>query len=273
MVSSAASLTPRRIDLLTSFSGVESMTTNLFDDLSEIYEALIDWPRRQGNETPFYRRLFAERSVGSLADVACGTGRHAALFHSWGMQVEGSDISPAMIGRARQRFGDPAGLRWIVRGFDQPVTEEGTLDAAICVGNSLALAPDLACVQQALAGMLRAVRAGGTIVVHVLNLWRLSDGPCLWQKSKRCSLPQGDVLIVKGVNRSGRRGFVNLIVCTLEDPPVLKTESVPFLGLEADELEQMAREAGASSVRFFGDYHDQAYVPLESTDLIMVAQK
>ena len=121
--------------------------------------------------------------------------------------------------------------------------------------------------------MLQAVRQGGTIVVHVLNLWRLADGPCVWQKSKRCSLPQGDVLIVKGINRCGGRGFVNLIVATLEDQLALKTESVPFLGLEAGELEQMARTAGAIDVRFFGDYHDRPYVPPESTDLIMVAQK
>ena len=249
------------------------MDTTPFEDLSEIYEALIDWPRRLDNETPFYRRLFEQRSVRSLVDVACGTGQHAALFHSWGLQVEGSDISPAMIQRAQQRFGEPAGLRWTVRGFDQPVGPEACLDAAICVGNSLALASDVASVAQTIATMLQAVRDGGTIVVHVLNLWRLADGPCLWQKGKRSSLPQGDVLIVKGVNRCGGRGFVNLVVATLKDQPTLKTESVPFLGLEAGELEQMARRAGATDVRFHGDYHDHPYIPLESTDLIMVAEK
>jgi SAM-dependent methyltransferase len=249
------------------------MSTTPFDDLSEIYEALIDWPRRLANETPFYQRLFKARDVRSLVDVACGTGQHAAMFHSWGLRVEGSDISPAMIYRARQRFGEPEGLRWAARGFDRSAESAEHFDAALCVGNSLALAADLASVERAIAGMLQAVRRGGTIVVHVLNLWRLDDGPCLWQKCKRTTLPQGDVLIVKGVHRCGAQGFVDLIVATLEEEPVLKTESVSFLGLQVGDLDQVARRSGAADVRFFGGYHDQPYDPAESTDLIMVAAK
>jgi hypothetical protein len=178
-----------------------------------------------------------------------------------------------MIQRARESFGEPAGLRWAIRGFDQPIDRGESCDAAICVGNSLALAADLAAVERAINGMLQAARHGGTIMVHVLNLWGLADGPCLWQKCKRSRRSQADVLIVKGVNRCGGRGFVNLVVATLEDQPTLRTESVPFLGLEAGELEQMARRAGAVDVLFYGDYRSQPYVQSESTDLIMVARK
>ena len=35
-----------------------------------------------------------------------------------------------------------------------------------------------------------------------------------------------------------------------------KSESVPFLGLEAGELEPMAIAAGAAAVRFFGGYDE-----------------
>ena len=31
---------------------------SMFDDLADIYEAIIDWPRRLAHEEPFYRRLF-----------------------------------------------------------------------------------------------------------------------------------------------------------------------------------------------------------------------
>jgi SAM-dependent methyltransferase len=249
------------------------MKSNRFDDLSEVYATLVDWPKRLNNETPFYRRWFEARRARSVLDVACGTGQHAALFHSWGLRVEGADVSPAMIDLARQRFGDPDGMRWVVRGFDQCVEADANFDAAICVGNSLALAADVAGVDRAIANMFQAVRRGGIVVMHVLNLWRLDDGPCRWQKATRSRLPDGDVLIVKGVHRCGRRGFVNLVVATLEEPPVMKTESVPFLGLEAEEVERMVRRAGATTVRVFGDYHDGPYISSESTDLIMVAER
>jgi SAM-dependent methyltransferase len=184
----------------------------LFNDLTDIYEAMIDWPKRLAHEERFFRCLFERVGVRSIVDVACGTGHHAAMFHSWQLRVEGADISPAMIERARRTFGEPPGLRWAVRGFDAPIERTEPFDAAICVGNSLALAPDKRTVERAVGQMLAAVRPGGVVVVHVLNLGHLPDGPCVWQKSKRATLPQGDVLILKGIHRCGPRGYVELVL-------------------------------------------------------------
>jgi SAM-dependent methyltransferase len=249
------------------------MPGTLFDDLADVYEAMIDWPKRLAHEGPFYRRWFGPAGVGSVLDVACGTGRHAALFHSWGLRVEASDVSPAMIDRARARFGEPPGLRWVVRGFQQPVEPAEPFDAAVCVGNSLALAADREILQQALGQMLAAVRAGGVVLVQVLNLWRLPDGPCVWQKCRNVQLPRGEVLIVKGVHRCGRRGYVELIVARPTQSGQMHTDTVPFLGLEAVELEDIFRQAGAAEVRFFGDYQDQPYDRQSSTDLLMAVRK
>ena len=78
----------------------------------------------------------------------------------------------------------------------------------------------------------------------MLNLWRLPDGPCVWQKCRRTTLagsPQGEVLILKGVHRCGPRGFVELVVADLSGNAPLQSETTPFLGLEASDLERMAR--------------------------------
>jgi SAM-dependent methyltransferase len=249
------------------------MPGEIFQHLTDIYEATIDWPKRLAGEEPFYRRWFAEAEVQRVVDVACGTGRHAAMFHAWGLRVEGADLSAKMIERARAVFGAPEGLRWAVRGFDAPAGPPGSFDAAVCVGNSLALASDAATVRRAIGQMFAAVRPRGLVVVQVLNLLRLADGPCLWQKCLRRTLPAGDVLVLKGVHRSGTRGFVDLVVMRPEGGEPLFHESVPLLGIEAAELEEAARRAGASDVRLFGDYHDQPYRPAESVDLVLVARK
>ncbi|HUT91452.1 MAG TPA: class I SAM-dependent methyltransferase [Thermoguttaceae bacterium] len=248
------------------------MSGRLFDDLADVYEAMIDWPKRLAHEGPFYRRLFDRVGVGSVVDVACGTGRHAAMFHSWGLRVEGADISPSMIDRARTRFGEPPGLSWAVRGFDEPIPAPSPFDAAVCVGNSLALAPDVATVERAIQAMLAAVRRGGIAVVHLLNLRRLPDGPCVWQKCQRITLSEGEFLVIKGVHRCGLRGYVDLIVTPLPETKGMQTDSVPLLGLEAEQLERAARQGGAARVQCFGDYADGPYDRERSIDLILVAE-
>jgi SAM-dependent methyltransferase len=249
------------------------MSGEVFDDLTDVYEAMIDWPERLANEAPFYRRWFERAGARSVVDVACGTGRHAALFHSWNLRVEGADLSPRMIERARRNFREPPGLRWAVRGFDQPIPADEPFDAAVCLGNSLALAPDPATAQRAIGEMLAAVRPGGAVLVHLLNLWRLLDGLLLWQKCRRATLPQGEVLILKGVHRVGGKGYVELIVANFSGDAAMRTESVPLIGLESADLERMARRSGAAEVRFFGGYQEQPYDRGQSVDLLMVARK
>jgi SAM-dependent methyltransferase len=246
---------------------------SMFEDLTDVYEAMIDWPKRLAHEEPFYRRLFAEHGVHRVVDTACGTGRHAAMFHSWGLNVEGADVSPGMVDRARASFGEPARLRWVVRGFDAPIAPADPFDAALCVGNSLPLAPDTATAERAIAQMLAAVRGGGLLVVQALNLWRLSEGPCIWQKCRPATLKDREVLIIKGVHRCAGCGYVELLVAEAAAGDLLQTDSVRFFGLEAAALESMARAAGASEVRFFGGYHDEPYERQESADLLMVAEK
>ncbi|MCB9922256.1 MAG: class I SAM-dependent methyltransferase [Planctomycetaceae bacterium] len=249
------------------------MSEDVFSDVTDVYEAMIDWQKRLANEGRFYRSLFDRVGVRSVADVACGTGRHAEMFHSWGLRVQGADISVNMIERARTNFGESNNLRWAVRSFDQPIQPSAPFDAVICTGNSLALASDMPTVERAVREMLAAVRGGGVVVLHVLNLWRLPDGPCVWQKCKRATLERGDVLIAKGVHRTGSSGYVDLIIASLDTSTTMQTESVPILGIEAEKLDQTLRNAGASSVRIFGNYQEQPYNRDSSVDLIAVAEK
>ena len=110
-------------------------------------------------------------------------------------------------------------------------------------------------------------------MIHALNLWHLPDGPCVWQKCRRATLPQGEVLIVKGVHRSGVRGYVELIVAGLSGQRPLQTECVPWLGLEVADLQSMLEAAGAGEIRFFGGYQDQPYDRAQSVDLLMMAKR
>ena len=249
-------------------------SADAFDSRVDAYEAMIDWPRRLANELALYRWVVERFAAHRVLDAACGTGHHAAMLAGWGLEVEAADISPAMLERAAARVRTSAGVRFVRRGFHEPVPAPASFDLAICVGNSLSLAKDAAGVQTAMTNLLCAVHPGGAVLVHVLNLWRLPQGLTQWGKCKLADLTSGRHLIIKGVHRAGDDGFVDLLVTKLEaDQATLHSDCVSFLGLRAEQLERYARSAGAAKVEFFGDYVRSPYEPAASVDLIMVAQR
>jgi SAM-dependent methyltransferase len=189
-----------------------------------------------------------------------------------GLEVEGSDISSNMIERAKATFGEPHGLRWAVRGFNEP-PEPGSFDAVICIGNSLALAADPAAAAGALRQMFSATRSGSMVNVHVLYLWKFPSGPCVWQKLTRGEPAQAASFILKGVHRCLDEGYVELVVGTVDvNEPPIRARSIRFLGMHVAELELVSQES-AADVLFFGDHQCRAYDADNSADLIMVAFK
>jgi SAM-dependent methyltransferase len=247
------------------------MAASDFNDLTDAYEAMVDWPKRLSREAPFFNRWFERIGAATVLDVACGTGHHAAMFHASGLRVEAADISPAMIERAHSTFGNRPDLCWIVRSFEEPPPQK--FDAIICIGNSLALCADLETVRRSITTMMSAARDGGIVVIQVLNLRRFPDGPCVWQKHIRTTIHEHEVLIVKGIHRCGQRGFVDVIVSPIDDPTLTRSESIPLLSLELEQLQGLLQQAGATSIQAYGDYEDRPFAADVSGDLILVAQK
>ncbi len=250
------------------------MNTTPFDARADAYEAMIDWPRRLQNEEPFYRKLFERIGATRILDAACGAGYHAAMFHRWGLEVQGADLSGEMIQRCQRNHRADKGLTWQVRGYHEPVPPPADFDVVLCVGNSLALAGDGQTVAAAIQAMLQATQSGGFLLLHVLNLWRMKSGPVTWQKCKRTHLGGTKTLIIKGVHRVDDQGYVDILTTRLDEPQLtLDAESVLFRGLRAEQIEQHARAAGAKSVEFFGDYQQHPYEPQSSVDLIALIGK
>ena len=90
-------------------------------------------------EKQFYKRLFSEHKVDRILDCACGTGRHCYLFSKMGYDVQGSDISGAMLAQATANFAQ--------KGIDVKLTQcdfrnleqhfQQTFDAVVCLTTSL----------------------------------------------------------------------------------------------------------------------------------------
>jgi SAM-dependent methyltransferase len=101
----------------------------------------------------------------AVLDVGCGPGRHARALAERGLRVTGVDISPEFVALARA--GAPPGATFEVADA-RHLTYEGEFDLVLsaCQGAfGLLGAGDV----EVLAGMARAARAGGHVVVDTFS--------------------------------------------------------------------------------------------------------
>jgi SAM-dependent methyltransferase len=99
--------------------------------------------------------------AASLLDVACGTGRHLEHLRRW-YEVEGIDLSPGMLERARQRLPDVPLHVADMRGFEL----RRRFDAVTCLFSAIAQVPTIGELRQAIASMASHLRRGGVLIVE-----------------------------------------------------------------------------------------------------------
>lgn len=108
-------------------------------------------------------RLVQERAPGAstLLDVACGTGRHLEHLRRW-YEVEGLDLDPAMLERARARLDDVPLHRGDMRDFDLG----HAFDAVTCLFSAIAQVRTTEGLRQATGTLARHLRPGGVLIVE-----------------------------------------------------------------------------------------------------------
>jgi len=248
------------------------MSQTAFDQLVDVYDAMVDWPSRLQYETPLLRYLVDSVPVRNVLDAACGTGRHAEWLLSWGLSVEAADVSGPMLDAGRRRVGPHAGIEWVQRSYDQPNDRGLRFDLILCIGNSLALAPDRTSAAAALRCMLAQLRPGGAFLMQVLNVQRLQQDVCTWQKCKTIDLDHRRLIVLKGVRRSTENASVEVVVVDPTVPTIVASHATPLLAFQPDELSDIVRDAGATDVTTYGNFDRQPFAPDQSPDLILVVR-
>ena len=113
-------------------------------------------------ETAELRRIIEESRPGArtLLDVACGTGAHLAELRRW-YDVEGADISPAMLVVARGRL---PGIQ--LHEADMRTLELGrSFDAVICLFSSIGYITDPAEMRSTVARLAAHVAPSGLLIL------------------------------------------------------------------------------------------------------------
>ena len=157
-------------------------------DRGERYDEMVDWSKRLGRELPFFQRIFAEAGVRRVADVGCGSGRHAVAFAEEGLEVVGIDPSTGMLSQAEENARRAGVKIAFVQGAFGGVTSivgkafRGPVDAVVTLGNGLPHVDGPMGARLAFSDFATALRPGGVLVLHLLNHERL-------QRHRPVSLP------------------------------------------------------------------------------------
>lgn len=101
----------------------------------------------------------------SVLDMACGRGRHAAIFAREGMEVTGIDISSESIDIAKRTV---PGARFMVHDIREPIARNA-FDSAVCLFTSLGYSDDREDDHKAVRAAAAALKPRGLFVLDLLN--------------------------------------------------------------------------------------------------------
>lgn len=164
-----------------------------YDALAGCYDEMtqdVDYPAW----ADYLEGLFAVRPVHTVLDLACGTGTMACLLAERGYELIGVDFSPEMLAVAAEKALDVAGERPI---FLCQAMEDldlyGTVDACVCLLDSVNHVTDPDRLARALARVLLFLEPGGLFVFDAhtpehlssldggLFLDETDEGYCVWR--------------------------------------------------------------------------------------------
>ena len=250
---------------------------DLYDSFAKDYDRFVSWGGRLAHEMPFFETLFAENSVETVLDSACGTGHHAVALAQRGYRVTGADASEQMV---EQAIGNvlSAGLSvpFVAAGFgEMRASVDGLFDALLCLGNSLPHVLTADALREALADMAGLLRPGGLLVVQNRNFDRV------WARRERFMGPQAhreadrEWVFVRFYDY-GEETITFNVVTLLRDEHGEWHQTVDATSLRPIfqvELKRLLVEVGFDKIDFYGNYLKEPFDPEHSGDLVVVASK
>jgi demethylmenaquinone methyltransferase / 2-methoxy-6-polyprenyl-1,4-benzoquinol methylase len=205
----------------------------MFDRISGVYDPM-NLVISAFQEPRWRRRAVAFAALkpgGRAIDVATGTGKVAADLlraASPGGEVLGVDLSPGMIGVARQRFAGRPGLAFVVGDALALPAEDDRFDAAT-IAFGMRNLPDY---RQGFLEMARVVRPGGRVIC--LEIAR--------PRSRLARLMRGwfDRIVPVIGKVAGQGGAYAYLVRSVQNYPA------------PERIAEVMREAGLVGIRWIG---------------------
>ncbi len=108
--------------------------------------------------------------VSSILELACGTGTFSTFLHSYGYNITGMDISPAMLGMAADKFKEKGmPLRLFAADMTSlPLKTE--FDAVLCLYDSINYLRQPAVLRKTIEEISTVTKSGGFFIFDVCTI-------------------------------------------------------------------------------------------------------
>ncbi|HHX66054.1 MAG TPA: class I SAM-dependent methyltransferase [Chloroflexi bacterium] len=248
----------------------------LYDDFSQDYDRFVDWDARLAFELPFFRSLFSEHGVRRVLDVACGTGQHAIALAREGFEVTATDLSQAMVERARANAAE-AGVEVAFSrlGFGELADAlDERYNAVICLGNSLPHLLTADEMRYALRDMAAVLRPGGLLVVQNRNFDRVLDTEQRFMPPEAHAQDGDEWVFMRfyDFEPDGLRFNVVRLHRPRGEGWQVRLGHTRLYPWRYAELRELLDEAGLDLVAAHGNYRGEPFDAAESGDLVLVAR-
>ncbi|AFD00938.1 Methylase involved in ubiquinone/menaquinone biosynthesis [Methanocella conradii HZ254] len=254
---------------------------NPSDSLHRFYSGFVDkydlfasWEERKRREGRFFRQILQSNGVESVIDCFCGTGFHVAMLSEMGYHVDGIDISPHMIRKAKENLKD-MGLDDRVRVGDVKELVAGEkYDCALSMGNSLPHEFGDENVLKALEGMYGALKYGGIVIIHMENFDRLYEDKERFIPSVYRRTGDGTEAFIFAIDYYEDRVVFNILsLIERGGKPGFEVDVVEYNPINVESLKRLLKEAGFSGLALYEDFMMRPLGRDGTYDLIVVARK
>ncbi|MBS3794770.1 MAG: class I SAM-dependent methyltransferase [Candidatus Thorarchaeota archaeon] len=250
-----------------------------FDNIALAYDYSIDWEERLRREIPFIVDVARNVDGKRILDLACGTGRHAMELDKRGAVVKGIDNSSNMIKKARElaeRSGSDA--EFLVADMrDMKKSISGNFDLVLCLGNSLALLPDLTTLQQVASDVHDVLVPDGIFLYQILNFENINQSGFRFIAPKGVKSAAGaDLVFFRFFDHLEDSGFSTLVLSAFEkrdEKWQVDLATTHVLQLNYKIVDEIMNEAGFHDMHLYSSYDGTPFDRTSHRNLIASVKK
>jgi SAM-dependent methyltransferase len=245
-----------------------------YSGFADRFDAFSSWDRRTRKERRFFKYTLDTHMVDTVLDCFCGTGFHIAMLSEMGYEIDGIDISPDMVRKAKENL-NVKGLNADIRVHDvKALATEKKYDCVLSMGNSLPHEFGDKNLSKAMKNMYDALNPGGICIIHMENYDRLyEDRERFIPSVYRRGTDSGEVFIF-AIDYSDAKVVFNILsIIEKAGTPKFNVDVVEYNPIWIKKLDSLILESGFREITLYEDFRMTPLGKDGTYDLIAVAKK